>query len=208
PADDGDLRQARLARRTDALGTLGALGTRAAGPLARRTFDAFGAVGVFETFTVFAILTALSARGAFDGRRRTLTVVDVVLRRERREHALEQRRHALAVQRGDALRLAQAELVKLGLGDLAEHALGFVDGHDDGLVARAQALRDAAVLLGKARLVIDDEDDGVGFLDRDLDLLGNERRHAFGEIVRQAACIDDDEPAALMLAESVATVAR
>src|SRR5690606_28664623 len=115
PADDGDLRQARLARRTDALGTLGALGTRAAGPLARRTFDAFGAVGVFETFTVFAILTALSARGAFDDRRRTLTVVDVALRRERREHALEQRRHALPVQRGDALRLAQAELVKLGL---------------------------------------------------------------------------------------------
>ena len=66
--------------------------------------------------------------------------------------------------------------MKLRFGDLAGHTFGLVDGDDDGLRLRGATARDARVLGSEPVLVVDDEHDGVGLLDRELDLLGDERR--------------------------------
>jgi hypothetical protein len=64
--------------------------------------------------------------------------------------------------------------VELRFGELALHAFGLVDCDDDGLGLAAQSLRDARVVRRETVLVIDDQHDGVGFFDRELDLLCDE----------------------------------
>ena len=82
----------------------------------------------------------------------------------------------LPVRRRDANRRAQPKRVKLRLGDLAGHAFGLVHRDDDGLRLAPQPLGYRGILRREPAPVIDDEHDRVGFLDRELDLLGDERR--------------------------------
>ena len=98
--------------------------------------------------------------------------------------------------------------MELGLGELARHAFGLVHGDDDGLRLASQPFGDRGVLRREPAPVIDDEDDGVGFLDRDLDLPGDERRHCIAVAGDEAARVDDDELTIGRGADAVAAIAR
>jgi hypothetical protein len=98
--------------------------------------------------------------------------------------------------------------VKLGFGDLTGHAFRLVDGDHDGLRLAPQPLGHGRILRREPALVIDDEHDGVGFLDRDRDLLGDERGDCVAVTRDEAARVDDDELALGRAADAVAAIAR
>ena len=72
---------------------------------------------------------------------------------------------------GDADRFAETEAVGLAQVDLVVAEVGLVDHEDDVLLRAAKAGRDLGVEGGEALQPVDDEEDQVGGLDGEIDLL-------------------------------------
>ena len=129
---------------------------------------------------------------------------------QRREHGVEQVAGAAAVQGRDRHRLAEAEVpqaVGLGLGPLVVDLVG---GEHDGLAGLAQDPDDGLVVVGDADPGVDDEQHGVGDVDRDLGLGADALGQAAGVGV-PAAGVDDGEGAAVpdrVVGDAVAGDAR
>ena len=90
-------------------------------------------------------------------------------------------------------RARPSERMKLGLASSPGTPSALLTAMTTGLDSRRMPFGDRGVLGRQAAPVVDDEHDGVGFLDRDLDLLGHERRNRIGFARGEAARVDDDE---------------
>jgi hypothetical protein len=129
---------------------------------------------------------------------RALRSVEVLRRRigQRVDDGVEHVTAATAVQGRDGERLAQPEVPQargLGLGALV---VDLVRGQHDRLLSRAQQADDLLVDVGDADRRVDDEQHGVGDLDRDLRLRGDALGEAAGVGV-PAAGVDDGEGTAV-----------
>ena len=96
------------------------------------------------------------------------------------------------MQRRDRVRLAETEIPQAGGLSLGALVIDLVGGQHDGLLGGAKDLDDLLVDIGDADGGIDDEQHGVGDLDRDLGL----SRDALGETAGvgiPAAGVDDGE---------------
>ena len=90
------------------------------------------------------------------------------------DHLVEQVAHAVTVVGADRVRLREAEVPELHRIETALLAFGLVDGDEEGLVGEAQHFGDVLVGRGQPLAPVHDEDDGVGLVECDLDLVADE----------------------------------
>ena len=88
------------------------------------------------------------------------------------EHTCHEFAEPATVQSRDTDRGTQPQAVELRLGELGGQALGFIHGYGHRLVGTAKLLGNALVGGGQSLFIVDDEDDGVGFIQRDFGLPG------------------------------------
>ncbi|EKY03734.1 hypothetical protein HMPREF9120_02596 [Neisseria sp. oral taxon 020 str. F0370] len=123
------------------------------------------------------------------------------------QHVFDKVVDAVAVCAGDNVRLAQREFVKLGRQHGTVAALAFVHRQIDGARALAQAVGDDFVLRRETGAGVDEEDDGVGFVNGLQGLLGHFVQDAAVDNGLETAGVDNQIRFAAEAAVAVVAVA-
>ena len=130
------------------------------------------------------------------------------LLRERCDDGVEEIAEVHGVRRRNADGVAEAEAVKLIDVHLTLGAVDLVDGQDDGLLRRAQHVADFVISRREARTAIDDKQDDVGLLHRNLRLLAHGFQDMVALVELDAARVDHRELMAEPLGIEIDAVAR